>query len=546
MTAPKNIAAHGRLAVPTGRMLALSQNYPKLSALLLGVLAAAGFPPLGLWPVTLAAMGGFVWIVMCSPTWRAAGARGWFFGMGHFTLANNWIAHAFTYQDAMPHMLGWLAVPLLSVYLAVYPALGALLAHGLWNIVGRQKPGRWSGLALFAPLFAGCWTISEWLRSWVFTGYAWDPLGLALLGGFERPGIALILPWFGTYAMSGIVALIGGLVLALAVRRGPAVAAISFAVLAAAMYLPHPVQPAGTLPFTLIQPDIRQDVLDDPRQFEAHFLRSATLSMKRRDVPRRLVLWPESGVPDYLRDGYPQRYYDHMTAGGDPAFARFRLGRVAGAGGVLLTGAVNLEIVNGRAAAARNSVTAIDERGTIVAGYDKAHLVPYGEYLALRWLLEPLGATRLVAGSLDFLPGPGPRTLELGDWGRAGVQICYEIIFSGQVVDRQDRPDYIYNPSNEGWFGAWGPPQFLGQSRMRAIEEGLPVLRSTTTGGSAIIDANGVVRDHIGLRTAARIDGLVPPAKAPTLFARLGNILPLGWAIAAIILSLVATRWRGS
>ena len=262
------------------------------------------------------------------------------------------------------------------------------------------------------------------------------------------------------------------------------------------------------------------------------------------------MLWPESGVPDYLEDGYPQRYYDQMTAGGDPRFARWRIGKVIGEGSLLLTGAVDLEIeeVDGvdRAVGARNSVTALTPKGAIVGSYAKAHLVPYGEYLALRWLLEPLGATRLVAGTIDFLPGPGPQTLELGEWGRAGVQICYEIIFSGQVVDGDDRPDYIFNPSNDGWFGSWGPPQHLAQARLRAIEEGLPVLRSTTTGISAVIDARGVVRQHIGRHEAKRIDGIIPPAVAPTLFARAGNILPLGWALLLIAASLVAMRRRSS
>ena len=91
--------------------------------------------------------------------------------------------------------------------------------------------------------------------------------------------------------------------------------------------------------------------------------------------------------------------------------------------------------------------------------------MPYGEYLALRWLLEPLGATRLVPGAIDFLPGPGPRTIDLGTLGRAGVQICYEIVFSGEVVDDGNRPDYIFNPSNDGWFGPSGPPQHLAQAR---------------------------------------------------------------------------------
>jgi apolipoprotein N-acyltransferase len=162
----------------------------------------------------------------------------------------------------------------------------------------------------------------------------------------------------------------------------------------------------------------------------------------------------------------------------------------------------------------------------------------------MRALLEPLGLSRLVAGSLDFWPGPGPRTIDLGAWGKAGVQICYEIIFSGQVVDRAHRPDYIFNPSNDGWFGAFGPPQHLAQARMRAIEEGLPVLRATTTGISAIVDANGIVRQFLPLGRSGRIDGFVPPAHAPTPFARLGNMLPLGWALVLLAGSAIALRRR--
>ena len=189
-------------------------------------------------------------------------------------------------------------------------------------------------------------------------------------------------------------------------------------------------------------------------------------------------------------------------------------------------------------------MTAIDSAGEIRGSYAKAHLVPGGEYLPLRPWLEPIGLSRLVPGDLDFWPGPGPRTIALGPWGKAGVQICYEIIFSGQVIDREHRPDYIFNPSNDGWFGSWGPPQHLAQARMRAIEEGLPVLRSTTTGISAVIDADGVVRAFVPRHQPGRLDGLVPPAHAPTLFAKFGNMLPLGWAIILLALSLVATRPR--
>ena len=156
-------------------------------------------------------------------------------------------------------------------------------------------------------------------------------------------------------------------------------------------------------------------------------------------------------------------------------------------------------------------------------GYSKAHLVPYGEYLPMRPLLEPLGLNRLVPGAIDFLPGPGPRTLDLGAYGRAAIQVCYEIVFSGEVVQRGNRPDYIFNDSNDGWFGAFGPPQHLAQARMRAIEEGLPVLRSTTTGISAVIDARGVVRRYLPQHVAGRIDGRGPITvdAAPPVIARI-------------------------
>jgi apolipoprotein N-acyltransferase len=296
--------------------------------------------------------------------------------------------------------------------------------------------------------------------------------------------------------------------------------------------------------FTLVQPNVPQDELTDPTKYESQFRRTAGLSLARHPGQRRLVLWPESGIPDYLRPGYPAMFYEESTYAADPGVARRRIGRVIGPGSLLLTGAVDLVMQRGRVVAADNAVTALDADGRIRSGYIKAHLVPYGEYLPMRGLLEPLGLSRLVAGSLDFRSGPGPRTLDLRPWGRIGVQVCYEIIFSGQVVERGNRPDFLFNPSNDGWFGRFGPPQHLAQARMRAIEEGLPVLRATTNGISAAIDASGVVRQHIPQHRAARIDGIVPLAKPPTPFARSGNILPLGWAIVLLGLSLVALRRR--
>ncbi len=515
---------------------------PIATALPLGALAACGFEPLRLWPLTLLAVAGLIELVARAPSRRQAALTGWLFGLGHFTVGNFWIATAFTFQANMPQWLGAIAVVLLSIYLAVYPALAAL---GAWQ-VRRAMSGTGEARGGLILAFAACWIVAEWLRSWVFTGFAWNPLAMATLGPFARPGLASQATWLGTYALSGVVVLLAGCWLIAIRRQRPWWRTVGLAVLPIlAMLLPGPTGKAPQregVAFTLVQPDVRQQDLDNPALWESQFAKTARLSLPADPAARRLVLWPESGIPDYLRDGYPRRYYYDTTYAADPGVARRRIGRVIGPGSLLLTGAVDLEISQGRAVAARNAVTAIDGHGVIRGGYAKAHLVPYGEYLALRWLLEPLGATRLVPGALDFWPGPGPRTLDFGAWGKAGMQICYEIVFSGQVVDRANRPDYIFNPSNDGWFGDWGPPQHLAQARLRAIEEGLPVLRATTTGISAVIDAGGVVRGFVPRHQPGRIDGIIPPAHAPTLFARLGNWLPLGWAVLLLALSAIALR----
>ena len=520
-------------------LMARVLQYPRLLSLALGALAAVGFVPLSLWPIAMLAMGAFVLLLMSAATARRAALLGWLFGVAHFTTINNWIATAFTYQAEMPAALGWVAVPLLSLYLAVYPALAAWAA---WTLAqGRSR-------TVFAVTFGACWIVTEWLRSWVFTGYAWGPFSLALVGPFDRPGLAAVLPVTGTYALSGIAAMIAALFIASVFERRWLLAILVASLMSAGMYWPSPPPRKGTLALTLVQPDVRQEDLDNPAKFEEQFANLRRLTLPEVPNAKRLVLWPESAVPDYLRDGYPQRYYDQLTAAGDPRFARWRIGQTIGTNSLLLTGAVDLKIggTEGfeKAVGAYNSVTVITPDGSLQDSYAKAHLVPYGEYLALRWLLEPLGATRLVAGTIDFIPGSGPQTLNLGEYGKAGVQICYEIIFSGEVVERGNRPDYIFNPSNDGWFGAWGPPQHLAQARMRAIEEGLPVLRSTTTGVSGIIDAHGVVRRHIPMHRADRIEGFVPPPAPPTLFARLGHWLTLGWVVLLGLISSVAMRQR--
>ncbi|MDZ4276245.1 MAG: apolipoprotein N-acyltransferase, partial [Erythrobacter sp.] len=469
---------------------------------------------------------------------RAALWLGWCFGWAHLTLANNWIATAFTHQAKMPEALGWVAVPLVGIYLAIYPALAALAAH----LLARRAP-----LPAFALVLAGAWVLAEWARGTFFTGYPWPPLGLMLLGGWKAQGLAAVLPWMGTYALSGLAVLLGAGIAVSAMRRRVTDMVVPLAAMAFFMHVPvMPEQGENNLRYTLVQPLLKQSEINDASKFEEQFVRLADLTMPGR-VGSRIVLWPESAIPDYLEDGYPERYYFQTTAGADPEFARRRIGAVIGPQSTLLAGVVNLDIAARKdgslgAVSARNSVIALNGEGEIRHHYAKAHLVPFGEYLPLRTILEPLGLSRLVAGSIDYAPGPGPRTLDLGEHGKAGIQICYEIVFSGAVVDADNRPDYIFNPSNDGWFGTWGPPQHLAQARMRALEEGLPVLRSTTTGISAVIDANGIVRGAIGRGKADTLEGLVPNALPPTLFARAGHWLTLGWAALFLLLGLGMPR----
>jgi apolipoprotein N-acyltransferase len=528
---------------------------PRLGALIAGGVAACGFQPLALWPLTIIAVASWIELVSRAAHWPGALLLGWLFGVAHFSVGNYWIATSFTHQANMPHWLGSIAVVLLSLYLAVYPALAALCA---WLLARRPQGADGAGALHALPRFgialAAAWIVTEWMRGWVFTGFAWNPLGVVLLGPYDAQGLALAAKWIGTYGLSGLVVLIAaalrqtvrvGLVLGRWQRTALLAGTLTLAVLLAAMmtsparYLPRS---EGAQPFTLVQPDIRQEVLNDPRYYEAHFRKLARLSAAIQANDTRVVLWPESGLPDYLRDGYPDWLYRSSTFAGDPQLARERVGRAIGPYSLLLTGAVDAVVEGEDVVAMRNSVTALDWRGRILAGYSKAHLVPYGEYLPMRTLLEPIGLSRLVPGSLDFLPGPGPRTYDFGDWGEVGIQICYEIVFSGEVVDPANRPDYIFNPSNDGWFGSWGPPQHLAQARLRAIEEGLPVLRATTTGISAVIDADGVVRQHIPRHQAGRLDGMIPPAAEPTPFSQHANMLPLLLAALLLAVSLVAMR----
>ncbi len=543
---------------------------PRLAALAAGFLSATGFAPLDLWPVTLACLAALIALIQSAPDRRAAFTRGWLFGVGHFTLGLNWIAHAFSFQDSMPHWFGYGAVILLSLYLAAYPALAAL---GTWWLAqsspergGGPSEGWWRGRAAgraarsaslgadplrqpsaatsperggssFILLFATLWLTTEYLRATLFTGFAWNPIGVVAL----PTGLAIASTIIGTYALGALVILAAGALLLLARRAWQPAAALGLPLIAIALIgllIPAPPTPPGAPIIRVVQPNVGQGDKYSAALEQANFRKLATLTGAPRPAPR-LILWPEAAILAYL-DMEPEW--------------RDRLAALLGPGDLLLTGGDKVYFretdkgyyTSREMTGANNSLWALDAQGRILGRYDKAHLVPYGEYLPMRQLLTPLGLSRLVPGDVDFWPGPGPKSLALpAALGRPamkmGVQICYEIIFSGHVIDAADRPAFLFNPSNDAWFGTWGPVQHLAQARLRAIEEGMPVIRATPNGISAIIDARGTVRSALGHHRAGYLETGLPPALPPTFFARIGN-----WAalLVALLLCTIAIAMR--
>ena len=553
-TAPEKPSLWARI-----RAWRLTDPIPNWTWPIIGGLSALGFAPQEWAALTVLA---FALLIAQSArvSVRQAFWIGWLFGLGHFTFGLRWIAVAFTYQAAMPEWLGYLGVALLSVYLAVFPAVTAAAAR-------RLSGGRLGLPHILA--FAGFWILTEYARSQLFTGFAWNPLSVMFA---KSAGITQIV---GTYGFSGLILIgIGSLSLADRVHRKAAVLAIAIGLGSVLAHTPLTVDDrinqkllAQQPMVTIVQPNISQTDKYRPGYETTNYKKLAEntappLPAKddRSAANPRLIFWPEAAIPWSLESGMaPWRYVSQP--GSSAMGTRAQLATLMQPGDILITGADRLEVdANDTLTGARNSVFAVNSDATLAPWrYDKAHLVPYGEYLPMPWLLKPLGIDRLVPGDISFHPGPGPQTVALdfeqpsltdveGKPLRAskplnmGVQICYEIIFSGEVADRANRPDFLFNPSNDAWFGTVGPPQHLAQARLRAVEEGLPIIRATPTGVSAIINPDGSLAKSLPHGVAGRIDGHLPRAGPPTVFGRYGNIIPLCLAGILLLISYVANR----
>ncbi len=489
-----------------------------LLAAALGALAAAALPPLHLLPALPVAFTGLVWLLDGSARRRGAFAAGWWFGFGHFLAALYWIGNAFLVDAGKFGWMAPLAVAGLAAALAVFPALALLASH----VVGATGAGR-------VLVLAAAWTIAEWLRAQLFTGFPWALVGyvwtlsdsmLQLTAAVGVYGLGLL-----TVAAAAMPATLADAAAGARPRWRPLAAMGAALVLVwsggALRLAGAEVTEVPDVRLRLVQANIPQREKWRPDRIRANLSRHLQLTSGPGAALISHVIWPETAVPCFVVE--------------DPAW-RALLGGLVKADGLLLTGAPRAEGDCSGSFRGWNSIFAIDAKGAVVATYDKFHLVPFGEYLPFRPLLERFGLAKLAHGARDFSSGPGPRTLELPGLPRLSPLICFEVIFPDRVTERGSRPGWLLNLTNDAWFGiSPGPLQHFAMARTRAVEQGLPLVRAAGTGISAIVDPYGRTVRSLGLGQSGVVDGALPMALAETPYARLGR---LGDA-PAVLLSLL-------
>jgi apolipoprotein N-acyltransferase len=371
-------------------------------------------------------------------------------------------------------------------------------------------------------------TVAEWLRGHLLTGFPWNAYGYALTGPLVlAQSAALVGLWGLTFMAVAVFASPAVLVDERAATRRPWLPLFCAALVLAAcatygiVRLQHtPTSFVAGVRLRIMQPNLQQDEKFNYGAKQQVMSRYVTLSDRATgpgttgigDVTH--LIWPESAFPFFIA-----REPDALA----------QIAALLPQGTVLITGGVRPEETTPGAQIVRgyNSIYVIDHDGSILATYDKVHLVPFGEYLPLQSLLESFGLMQLTKVQGGFIPGERRRPLALPGAPAALPLICYEIIFSGETVaGGGERPGWLLNLTNDGWFGnSTGPHQHFQQARVRAIEEGLPLVRAANTGISAVVDPVGRVVKELPLATEGVFDAPLPRPIPPTLFVRLGDTL---------------------
>ncbi len=503
-----------------------------------GALSALAMAPFNLWPVLAFTFPVFVWLLDGTGAGRrgliSAFGAGWWFGFGYFVAGLYWIGMAlFVEADKFAWLLPF-AVLGIPAGLAFFTAFGALLARAMWTT---------GPLRIVA--FAAGLTIAEFLRGTILTGFPWNSFGYALTSvSYFAQGASLVGLW-------------GLTLLALAIFASPATMADArdrtahpflpvilsvFVLLLLGAYgwhrlSSHSIAEVEGVRLRLMQPNISQNLKWQPEQRPAVMRRYLSLSDQAASPERQGVkdvthlIWPESAFPFFL-DREPQ--------------ALAQIGELLPAGVSLITGAIRLDapLPGSKDPRVFNAIRVLRDDGAIIATYDKVYLVPFGEFLPFQSLLESIGLQQLTRVRGGFTAGATRRPLVVPGLPPAAPLICYEAIYPGYALPTGPRPRWILNLTNDAWFGITpGPYQHFAQARVRAIEEGLPLVRVANNGISAIVDPLGRVLRMLPLGSDGLIDGGLPQALEATFYARHRNG-PVMLLIAAFMIAAFAARRR--
>ena len=451
---------------------------------LLGAVAGLGQVPFAL---PLATMAVLLVVMHLAAEGRLGFWRGWAFGAGYAVLTLHWIVEPFLVE---PERTGWLA------------PLGLLAMAGGFGLFWAVPFGLTRRLGLGPLGLAALWTGAEMVRALALTGFPWVLVGHI----WSETPIAQLAAVVGVHGLTLLTLLAAAL---LASPRLPVVLRLlPVPLLAAGVLLlgPGPAPDAGGPLVRIVQPNIPQAEKWDPELVPKHHQRLIDLS--RGSQPADLVVWPETAPSDLLEWAGPLLAAATQAAGGAP----------------LATGIARAD-EEGRYF---NSLAVVDVTGRVGNLYDKAHLVPFGEYMPFRETLSRWGLRGVAEfQGLGFQAGPGAALVDIPGIGLARPLICYEGIFAEEIgpgQTGQDRPRLLLLVTNDAWFGSFaGPQQHLALGRLRAIEQGLPMVRSANTGISAMIDGTGRVMASLPLNQEGAIEAVLPPALAPTFYARMGD-----------------------
>jgi apolipoprotein N-acyltransferase len=513
-------------------------------AVLAGAISVLAFAPVHAWPVLFVSFGLLVWLLDgCHASHaelgrvKCAALTGFWFGFGYFLTGLYWIAEAFLVE---PWRHGWL-IPLVMTALpggmALFYAGAAALAMTLW----RPGPARVFALAI-------AFGLAEYARGHVLTGLPWNLLGYGLAATLPMMQTAAI---FGVYALSLLAVLLFASPFAiwapqgsgLARPRGTAILVLVFTVaLAFGAAWGHARLAQGDAGTTGVRLRIVQANVDQANKWRPE--NSVEIFQTYLDLTKSgggkggldgisLVVWPETAVPFFLAESSQA-----LAAVGE--LLPDGTGLVVGSGRIVEERDAQDRLVSTRV---YNSLLAIGDKGEILDVYDKIHLVPFGEYLPFQDFMESLGIFQLTGVRGGFSAGSGSRLLAIPGAPRARPLICYEIIFPDEISDSGPRPSWLLNVTNDAWFGgSAGPYQHFHQAQLRAIEQGLPVVRGANTGISAIIDPYGRVLGELGLKKEGVVDGVLPRALPITKFVTWGRWIELSVFVLAVFAWLIFGR----